>query len=123
MRRSNLATVINLLIAVTVTLRTCGQGAPLRTKLHTLMFGMTINTTDSSSFMRLDHRRGERIRAMTRRTSLLHAAPQRMTISTRAGIWRRGNRRDEAELRRRVCLRDRRGRKGIRIPIRRGHRN
>jgi hypothetical protein len=73
-RRSNLATVVNFLIAIIVTLRTRREGARRRTEAHALMFGMTINTADTRRFMRFDHSRGERLCAMTRSTSLFHVS-------------------------------------------------
>lgn len=104
MRRTNLATVIHFVIRIIVTLRTRRERARRRTKLHALMFRMTINATNSSSFMRLDHRRRKRRGAMTRRTALFHAGSQRVAVRTRAGVWRCGNGRNDAELRQRMRL-------------------
>ena len=73
-RRPNLSTVINFLIAIIVTLRTRCQRAGNRAEAHALMFSMTINATNGSCFMWFDHRRRERLRTMTRSTSLLHVA-------------------------------------------------
>ena len=80
MRRPNLAAVKDLLIIIRVTLRTRRQRTRLRTKLHALMLRMTIDTTNASDFVRLDHCRCERFSVVTRSTSLLHAAGQRMTV-------------------------------------------
>ena len=117
MRCPHLATVVNLPIAIRVTLSTRRQRAGRRTKLHTSMFSMTINATNASGCVRLDHCRGERFSVMTRRTALFHAARQRMTVRTRAGVWLSRDRGDDAELRQRVRLRDRRGRKRACVPV------
>ena len=117
MRRPNLATVVQLLIAISVTLRARRQRARRRTKLHTPVFGVTVNTTNASGCMRLDHCRTERRRVMTRRTALFHAARQRMTVRTRSRVWLSRDRGNDAELRQRVRLRDRRGRKRARVPV------
>ena len=74
MRRPNLAAVKDLLIIIRVTLRTRREGTRFRTKLHALMLGMTIDTTNPRGFVRLDHRRGERLSVVTRSTPLLHPA-------------------------------------------------
>ena len=84
MRRPNPATVVEFLILVVVTLRTRLQRAFRRTKFRALMLRMTIDTTDSRSFMRLDHSRLKRFGRMTRSTTLLHISTQRMTARTRA---------------------------------------
>ena len=91
MRRSDLATIVKLVIPIIVALRTRSQCPCCRTELRTSMFRMTINTTNARNLMRLDHRRRERRGTMTRRTALLHAARQRVAISTRAGVWRSRN--------------------------------
>ena len=76
MRRPNLATVVEFLIAVVVTLRTRIERAFRRTKLRTAVLRMTIDTTDPRRLVRLDHRRLKRFGRVTRRTSLLHPASQ-----------------------------------------------
>ena len=123
MRRPNLAAVKDLLIIIRVTLRTRREGTRFRTKLHALMLGMTINTTYTRGFVRLDQRRRERFSVVTRSTPLFHAARQRMTVCTRAGVWRCSDCGNDAELRQRVRLRDRRGRESTRIPVSCGYGN
>jgi len=122
-RRSNLATVVNLLIAIGVTLRTRRQRARRRTEARALMLRMTINTADTRRFMRLDHGRCERLSTMTRSTSPFHVSGERVTVSTRTGVWRSRNRRQRAELGRRVRVRDRPGRECTRIPVSSRNRN
>ena len=99
MRRPNLTTVIELLITIVVTLRTRSQRARRRTKLRASMLRVTINTADTRRFVWLDHRGCERLSAMTRCTPLFHATHPRVAVCARAGVWRRGNCRNDAELR------------------------
>ena len=75
-RRANLATVVEFLIGIVVTLRTRIERALSRTKLRALMLRMAINTTDSRRFVWLDHRRLKHLGRMTRSTPLLHLATQ-----------------------------------------------
>src|ERR1041385_7489020 len=90
MRRPNLGRV--------VTPRTRIEGALLRTKLHAPMLGMTINTTDARSRVRLDRRRDECVRVMTSGATLFHAPRQRMTARTRTRVRLRRDRRCQCEL-------------------------
>ena len=108
MRRPNLATIVEFLITVVVTLRTRIVRAFGRTKLRTTMLRMTIYTPDSGRIMWLDHRRLERLGRMTRSTSLLHVSPQRMAVCARTRVWCRGDRRNDAELRECMSFRERR---------------
>ena len=55
-RRPDLPTVVELVIVVGVALRTRIERALSRTEIGSPVFCMTIDTTDSRSLVRLDHR-------------------------------------------------------------------
>ena len=78
-RRANLPPVVEFLIPIVVTRSTRSKRAGLSTELRTLVFCVTINTTDPGSLVWLDHRRFKSFCVVTRSTSLLHVARHRMT--------------------------------------------
>lgn len=97
MGRTDLATVVRILVRIIVAFSTRQQRSLSRFELRSAVLGMTGNTADARSRVGLNDSRNKSFRVVTLRTVRLHAPGEGMTVRTGVGIGPNRYRREYAE--------------------------